>query len=94
MTITKLINRPGGTRKKNWRKKMNWNPDKSEKLVGKTATLKKDFWGRDGLKKANAGDHFKITEANVGGCGKIVSVCGVIGGKIQWVKLRQIKAMH
>lgn len=72
---------------------MNWNKENAEKLVGKTATLKKDFWGRIGRKVANAGDRFKITGVNVDGNGFIVSLNSDLGDGLELVKLNQIKSV-
>ena len=73
---------------------MNWKKENAEKLIGKTATLKTDFFGRDGLKKLSAGNTFTIKKVNLGGCGEIVNVCGLFGGGTQKIPLRKIKAIR
>jgi len=73
---------------------MNWNKENADKLVGKTATLKKDFWGRMGRKVASAGDTFQITSVNIGGCGTIVSLNSDLGDGLELVKLNQIKVVR
>ena len=73
---------------------MNWNKNNANKLVGKTATLKKDFWGRIGRKVASAGDMFKITGVNLDGSGFIASLNSDLGDGLELVKLNQIKVVR